>query len=84
MSFQQGLSGLNVVSKALDIISNNVANTNTVGFKSGGAVFGDVYAASLTGSVSGKQVGAGSTLGAVRQAFTPGQPDHHQQPARPL
>ncbi|MDX9884910.1 flagellar hook protein FlgE [Thauera sp.] len=72
MSFQQGLSGLNVSSKALDIISNNVANTNTVGFKTGGAVFGDVYAASLTGSVSGKQVGAGSTLGAVRQSFTQG------------
>ncbi len=72
MSFQQGLSGLNVSAKALDIISNNVANTNTVGFKSGGAVFGDVYAASLTGSVSGKQVGAGSTLGAVRQTFTQG------------
>lgn len=72
MSFQQGLSGLNVSSKALDIISNNVANTNTVGFKSGGAVFGDVYAASLTGSVSGKQIGAGSTLGAVRQTFTQG------------
>ena len=72
MSFQQGLSGLNVSSKALDIISNNVANTNTVGFKSGGAIFGDVYAASLTGSVSGTQVGAGSTLGAVRQSFTQG------------
>ena len=72
MSFQQGLSGLNVSSKALDIISNNVANTNTVGFKTGGAVFGDVFAASLTGSVSGKQVGAGSTLGAVRQTFTQG------------
>lgn len=72
MSFQQGLSGLNVASKALDIISNNVANTNTVGFKSGSAVFADVYAASLTGSVSGKQVGVGSTLGAVRQSFTQG------------
>lgn len=72
MSFQQGLSGLNVSAKALDIISNNVANTNTVGFKSGGAVFADVYAASLTGSVSGKQVGAGSTLGGVRQTFTQG------------
>ena len=72
MSFQQGLSGLNVSSKALDIISNNVANTNTVGFKTGGAVFADGYAASLTGSVSGKQVGAGSTLGGVRQTFTQG------------
>ncbi len=72
MSFQQGLSGLNVSSKALDIISNNVANTNTVGFKSGSAVFADVFASSLTGSVSGKQTGAGSTLSAVRQTFTQG------------
>jgi len=72
MSFQQGLSGLNVSSKALDIISNNVANTNTVGFKAGSAIFADVYAASLTGSVSGKQVGAGSALGSVRQGFTQG------------
>lgn len=72
MSFQQGLSGLNVSAKALDIISNNVANTNTVGFKSGGAIFADVFAASLTGSISGKQVGVGGTLAAVRQAFTQG------------
>ncbi len=72
MSFQQGLSGLNVSAKALDIISNNVANTNTVGFKSGGAIFADVFAASLTGSISGKQVGVGGTLAAVRQSFTQG------------
>ena len=65
MSFQQGLSGLSVSSKALDIISNNVANTNTIGFKSGSAIFSDVFAASLTGSISGKQVGVGATLGAV-------------------
>lgn len=72
MSFQQGLSGLSVSSKALDIISNNVANTNTIGFKSGSAIFSDVFAASLTGSISGKQVGVGATLGAVRQTFTQG------------
>src|SRR5574338_858959 len=72
MSFQQGLSGLNVSSKALDIISNNVANTNTAGFKNGSAVFADVYAASLTGAVSDKQVGAGGTLSAVRQTFAQG------------
>ena len=72
MSFQQGLSGLSVSSKALDIISNNVANTNTIGFKTGSAIFSDVFAASLTGSISGKQVGVGATLGAVRQTFTQG------------
>ncbi|MGV2488692.1 UNVERIFIED_CONTAM: hypothetical protein FOS07_33120, partial [Bacillus mycoides] len=29
MSFQQGLSGLNAASKNLDVIGNNIANSNT-------------------------------------------------------
>jgi len=33
MGFQQGLSGLNASAKNLDVIGNNVANANTVGFK---------------------------------------------------
>ena len=44
MAFQQGLSGLNSSSKALDVISNNVANASTVGFKNSGTVFADAYA----------------------------------------
>ena len=83
MSFQQGLSGLSVSSKALDIISNNVANTNTIGFKTGSAIFSDVFAASLTGSISGKQVGVGRHARCGAADLHPGQPHHHQQPARP-
>ena len=49
MAFQQGLSGLNAASKALDVVSNNVANGSTVGFKSSAAHFSDVYASSLGG-----------------------------------
>jgi flagellar hook protein FlgE len=33
MGFQQGLSGLSAAAKNLDVIGNNVANANTVGFK---------------------------------------------------
>ena len=44
MSFQQGLSGLNSSSKALDVVSNNISNANTVGFKSSATHFADVYA----------------------------------------
>ena len=50
MGFQQGLSGLNAASKSLDSIGNNVANANTVGFKSSQTQFADVYANSLTGA----------------------------------
>lgn len=71
MSFQQGLSGLNGAAKNLDVIGNNVANSNTAGFKQGVAVFGDVFAASLGGG-GGTQVGIGTQISSVNQQFTQG------------
>lgn len=71
MSFQQGLSGLNAASKALDVIGNNIANSATVGFKAAAPHFSDVFAASLSGG-GASQVGIGSTMSAVQQQFTQG------------
>lgn len=71
MSFQQGLSGLNASSKALDVVGNNVANSSTVGYKSSSGHFSDVFAASLSGS-GASQVGIGTTLSSVFQQFTQG------------
>ncbi|MDQ7988068.1 MAG: flagellar hook protein FlgE [Candidatus Dactylopiibacterium sp.] len=72
MAFQQGLSGLNSASKALDVISNNVANANNVGFKLSGTQFADVYAAALNGASAGLQVGIGTQVGRVAQLFNQG------------
>lgn len=71
MSFQQGLSGLNAAAKNLDVIGNNVANSNTSGFKQGVAEFGDVFAASLGGG-GGTQVGIGTQITGVGQQFSQG------------
>lgn len=71
MSFQQGLSGLNGAAKALDAISNNVANAGTVGFKASQAQFADVFASALTGGGAG-QIGIGTQINAVAQQFTQG------------
>jgi flagellar hook protein FlgE len=71
MSFQQGLSGLNAASKQLEVIGNNVANANTVGFKQSRAEFADVFANSLTGG-GGTQIGIGTSLSTVAQQFTQG------------
>lgn len=71
MSFQQGLSGLGAAAKALDAISNNVANASTAGYKASQAQFSDVFAASLSGAGSG-QVGIGTQIASVRQQFTQG------------
>jgi len=71
MAFQQGLSGLNTSSKALDAISNNVANSSTVGFKSSNAHFADVFASSLAGG-GASQIGIGTSLASVMQQYTQG------------
>ena len=71
MSFQQGLSGLNAASKNLEVIGNNIANSNTFGSKASRGEFSDVYANALNGSGS-SSVGIGTTLSAVSQQFTQG------------
>lgn len=71
MAFQQGLSGLNVSSKAIDVISNNIANSATVGFKTSTAHFSDVFAASLSGA-GASAIGLGTSLSDVAQQFTQG------------
>lgn len=71
MSFTQGLSGLNAAAKDLEVIGNNVANANTVGFKQSQAQFADVFAAALSGAGSA-QIGIGAKLATVAQQFIQG------------
>jgi flagellar hook protein FlgE len=71
MGFEQGLSGLNSASSGLDVIGNNVANANTVGFKTARAEFADIYANSLAGT-GASQVGLGAQVADVAQQFTQG------------
>ena len=54
-----GLSGMDAYSKGLQIISNNVANLNTLGFKADTATFSDFYNTSNSTDNSG-QDGSGS------------------------
>ncbi|AIR61181.1 flagellar hook protein FlgE [Cedecea neteri] len=46
MSFSIATSGLNAITEQLNAISNNIANSGTVGFKSGRAEFSALYAQS--------------------------------------
>ena len=71
MPFRISLSGLDATSTALDVVANNIANSNTTGFKSSRTDFQDVYA---TGSLnlSSLQSGEGVTVDAIDQQFTQG------------
>ncbi|CAJ1769156.1 lateral flagellar hook protein FlgEL [Aeromonas veronii] len=51
MSFSIGLSGLRAVNQELSIISNNVANASTAGFKSSRAEFAAIYGGGQAGGV---------------------------------
>ena len=72
MGFQQGLSGLAVASRSLEVIGNNIANSSVVGFKGSTVQFGDMYADSLTGGTGGVPVGIGSLMQSVAVQFTQG------------
>ena len=71
MSYQTGLSGLDAASTDLGVIGNDIANANTVGFKSSTAQFADMYANSIVGAVD-NQVGIGTHLSTVEQDFSNG------------
>jgi flagellar hook protein FlgE len=73
MGFQQGLSGLSAASKNLEVIGNNVANSNTYGEKTSRAEFADMYAAAMTGSAANNtQAGIGVMVSTVSQQFNQG------------
>ncbi|PMS22491.1 flagellar hook protein FlgE [Trinickia dabaoshanensis] len=71
MGYQQGLSGLSASSNDLDVIGNNIANSNTVGFKQSTAQFADLYANTIATSVN-DQIGIGTQLSGVQQDFKQG------------
>ncbi|QJQ94416.1 MULTISPECIES: flagellar hook protein FlgE [Halomonadaceae] len=64
MSFSQALSGLNASATKLGAIGNNIANSQTVGFKSSSVQFADVYANS--------RIGLGTQVAGVQQNFNAG------------
>ncbi len=67
-----GVSGLNTNSQAMSVIGNNLANTNTVGFKGSRTVFSDLLSASVNGSGGQSQVGRGVGMSKIDQIFSQG------------
>lgn len=64
MGFSQALSGLNSAAINLDVIGNNIANSQTVGYKTSRTLFADVFA--------GAKAGLGTRVTAVLQDFSTG------------
>jgi flagellar hook protein FlgE len=79
-----GMAGMNAYSKGLDVISNNVANLNTVGFKAGVASFAEVVYRNSSGATRGSagpgMTGAGVRVSAEQQDFTQGEKRESNNP----
>ena len=71
MAFSTAISGINAAQSDLNVISNNVANSSTVGFKVSRAQFAEIYANSLLGTGSGN-AGQGVELTEIRTEFSQG------------
>lgn len=67
-----GVSGLNTNSQAMSIIGNNLANSNTVGFKGSRTVFSDLLSSNVFGSGGQSQVGRGVGLSTVDSIYSQG------------
>ena len=70
MAFSTSISGLQAAQKDMGVISNNIANVGTAGFKRSDALFAELYTASLGGA--GNRPGQGVTLERIRQDFGQG------------
>ncbi|MBC8105906.1 MAG: flagellar hook-basal body complex protein [Anaerolineae bacterium] len=79
-----GLSGLNVNQTRLNVVGNNIANANTVAFKSSRALFAPQFY--VTDSAGGppnadfggenpSQRGLGATVATIQKDFTQGSMD---------
>ncbi|MGB1557083.1 MAG: flagellar hook protein FlgE [Oceanococcaceae bacterium] len=71
MSFRIALSGMNAATTSLGVISNNIANANTTGFKSSRAEFSDLVT-SGSQALASNDVGGGVAADRVRQQHTQG------------
>lgn len=78
-SLYTGVSGMTAQGEALGVISDNIANANTTGFKASRAEFQDIIAKSLKGVLGGNQVGRGVKIGAVNSILSQGNIDNTEK-----
>ncbi|QAY65606.1 flagellar basal body rod protein FlgG [Paenibacillus protaetiae] len=81
-SMYSGVSGMKAFQTKLDVIGNNIANVNTVGFKSSRIMFSDILSQTVSGAttpeadeqggVNPKQVGLGVAAASISTVHTQG------------
>ena len=65
-----GVTGLLANADGMNVIGNNLANVNTIGFKSGRILFSDMLSTGVTNSFSASQIGRGTQIQKIDNLFT--------------
>ena len=74
-SLYTGITGLNAHQQMLDVTANNIANVNTVGFKSSSTMFEDALSQTISASgTNSNQVGLGVAVSGTNLNFAQGSP----------
>lgn len=88
-SMYSGVSGLRVHQNKMDVIGNNIANVNTVGYKKGQMTFQEVFSQVIRGAsapqegkggTNPQQVGLGVNVGSINTIHTKGPAQRTDNP----
>ncbi|MDD3236621.1 MAG: flagellar hook-basal body complex protein [Candidatus Gastranaerophilales bacterium] len=80
-AFYTSISGIKAGQNSINVVADNLANMNTIGFKQSSVTFSDVYYNTLSagsgattnlGGTNPKQIGVGTQTGAIARNFTTG------------
>ena len=80
-SFMSGIAGMKSYQTKMDVIGNNVANVNTIGFKASSVNFSDVFYQNIQSATSSsiqtqksgtnsKQIGYGSAIASINNTVS--------------
>ncbi len=67
-----GVSGLNATTSAMNVIGDNLANSQTTAFKGNRSLFSDILASVVSSASGVSQIGRGVSLATVDRMFTQG------------
>ena len=88
-SMYSGVSGLRIHQTKMDVIGNNIANVNTVGFKSSRVTFSEVFSQTLqgasgasenSGGTNPMQIGLGASISSIDVDMTEGAAQRTDNP----
>ena len=79
-SLFSGVSGLASLGSSMTVIGDNIANVNTIGFKSSRTTFQDLLSQTVATNTGTAQVGRGSAVGTISGQFSQGSFESTESP----